>query len=124
MESSMFPMSVTADGQGHLFVTDGENHCIKKFSVDGEYLGILLNEGEQGLGEPYCLKWNDATSFLVVAHKKYDGYYISVISLLWEKSFEVEGTSIFVPTDPTLSKLLNHSLKQTSTLPAVYGEIK
>ena len=44
------------DGHGHLFVSDQDNKCIHLLSVlDGEYLGCLIKEGEQGLGFLACM---------------------------------------------------------------------
>ena len=82
MGEQMCPGDITTDRLGHLFVADFRNNCncIHKFSLTGEYLGVLVKEGEQGLGEPRCVRWNDATSSLVIAHKKDGGYYISVVS--------------------------------------------
>ena len=74
------PKGVTTDGQGHVFVTDENNKCIQIFSAGGKYVGVLLKEGQQGLGEPRRVRWNDATSSLVVAHKKDRNIFISVIS--------------------------------------------
>ncbi len=77
----MMPTGITADGQGHLFVTDENNRCIPTYSVTGEHQGVLLEEGEQGLGESQSVRWSDARSSLVTAHRTKDGSYISVISL-------------------------------------------
>ncbi len=81
MGKKMEPFGITADGQGHLFVADLKNQCVQKFSAGGKYLGVLVKQGEEGLGEPYCLKWNGFISPLIVAHSKDGMEHISVVHL-------------------------------------------
>ena len=77
----IWPFGITYDQHGHLFVCDKENSCIKKFSTDGQYLGILLfgekvehgvivQKGEIGLGSPRWIRWNEESSSVVVVHEK------------------------------------------------------
>ena len=79
MGKKMRPWDITADGWGHLFVADIDNKCIQKFSVTGEYLGVILEEGEQGLGDPRHVRWNESNSALVVGHEKDNNYLVSVV---------------------------------------------
>ena len=61
--------SITTCGVGHLFVCDGNNHCVEMFSVaDGKYLGAVLKQGKQSLGEPKKICWSEHTCSLIVAH--------------------------------------------------------
>ena len=62
-------VGVAGDGSGRLFVADYTNSCIQMFSAsDGQYLGSLLKQGDQGLGYPCTLRWSEATLSLVVGH--------------------------------------------------------
>ncbi len=91
MGKKIGPRDITVDGLGHLFVTDENNKCIQKLSGTGEYLGVHLKEGDQGLGELKDVQWHDASSSLVVGHAKWEQathdqwrkqyMYISVVSL-------------------------------------------
>ena len=57
MENEMEAWGVTADGCGHLYVSDWANECIQMFTIDGDYLGPVLKKGEQGLGTPGRILW-------------------------------------------------------------------
>ena len=60
---------VAGDSNGRIFVADYTNSCIQMFSAsDGQYLGRLLKNGDQGLEHPRRLRWSEATSSLVVGH--------------------------------------------------------
>ena len=75
---------LTCDERDHLFVCDFDkgNRCIQMFSLpDGDYLGCLIREGEQGLGTPAFLCWWKAMSSLAVLHVKNRQWQISVISV-------------------------------------------
>ena len=62
---------MAADRKGHLFVKDLNNKCIQMFSAsDGQYLGCLIKEGEQGLGELRQICFNASQSQLFVSHRK------------------------------------------------------
>ena len=62
---------IAADGDGHLFVCDGDNRCVHMLSVsDGQYLGCLIKKGDQSLGAPLWAAWSEETSSLIVAHAK------------------------------------------------------
>ena len=74
--------AIVSDGQGHLFVCDWDNKCIRMLSVsDGYYLGYLVKRGDQGLGSPSRGDWSEETSSLTVAHTKNWKWFISVIKV-------------------------------------------
>ena len=100
----IWPLGLSYDNRGHLYVCDKENGCIKMFSVEGEYLGVLMSgeivehgvtaqKGKQGLGNPRWIRWNEKSSSLVLIHLKSlgktkkrgrsssTGCYISVIKI-------------------------------------------
>ena len=55
MQKELDATGLAYDRRGHLFVCDYEkgNRCVQMFSLpDGEYLGRLIREGEQGLVKP------------------------------------------------------------------------
>ena len=73
-----------ADGCGHMFVSDGSkgNRCIQMFSVqDGQYLGCLIKEGEEGLGYPSRISWHSAFRALAVAHYEGKTWFLSGIDM-------------------------------------------
>ena len=82
MEKQITAWSVTTDGKGRLFVCEGPtgNRCVQMFSVsDGEYIGPLIREGEEGLGTPCCIRWREQSSSLVVADVRDKTWFISEI---------------------------------------------
>ena len=73
---------VASDGCGHLFVCDISNKRVHMLSIsDGKYLGCLIKEGDQGLGVPLFATWSEETCSLLIAHKKENKRFISVIKL-------------------------------------------
>ena len=73
---------VASDGHGRLFVFDGDNGCIHMLSVsDGQYMGCLIKQGDQGLGAPFFGVWSEEMSSLIVAHRKGNKRFISVIKV-------------------------------------------
>ena len=75
------PYCLAADRKGRLFVNDSNNKCIQIFSEsDGQYLGCLIKEGEQDLGEVKQMCFNESTSQLVVSHKKDEKIFIAVLN--------------------------------------------
>ena len=52
MQGEMSSWGIATNGRGYLFVSDINNICIQVFSADGVYIGPILRQGEQGLGEP------------------------------------------------------------------------
>ena len=84
--NQMRPRCITADADGHLFVCDEQNKCIQMFSTsDGQYLGTLMTDLEEGIGDPFNLCWWQGASSLIVHHakddKSNDHCFISVLSL-------------------------------------------
>ena len=66
----------------HLFVCDFNNNAIQMFSVsDGQYLGLLIREGEKNLGKPARISYCEIKYSLVVAHLVDRKWVISVIRL-------------------------------------------
>ena len=61
---------ITANQRGHMFVCDIINACVHMFELNGRYMGVLLTEGEQGLGQPQWAWWCNDTSCLIVTHIK------------------------------------------------------
>ena len=79
MNKVLKAQGLTTDDHGHLFVCDDNNKCVQMFHVaDGRYLGAVLSEGEQGLGEPFLVTWCSRMSSLVVINLK-DGIFITVL---------------------------------------------
>ena len=71
---------MTTDGRGHLFVTD--KRSIQMFSVsDGQYLGCLIEAGDQDLWPPLHVEWCETSSSLIVAQDSDWKWIISVIHL-------------------------------------------
>ena len=84
MCKEMWAEGVATDGHGHLFVSDGwnGNRCTQMFSVaDGQYLGCLIKEGEQGLGYPNGICWHSASHSLIVAHRKSAAWFLRMIDV-------------------------------------------
>ena len=79
MQKSMIARGIDTDGRGHLFVCDTANQCIQMFSLNGDYLGVLLRSGEQDLGTPFRIRWCRRTSSVVVLHHRNDRCCMSVL---------------------------------------------
>ena len=80
MKNKIHACGLTTDGNGHLFVCDISNSCIQLFDMDGKYMGVLLHEGEQGLGKPQWVRWSSDTKSLNVAHVKNEKWFLSVVN--------------------------------------------
>ena len=81
MQHDIFVHGVTADDQGHLFVCDGNNRCVHAlFARDGKHLGVVVREGEQGLGKPYMAPWYSESASLLVANVRDGVCHLSVFS--------------------------------------------
>lgn len=93
MEEQMMAEGVTTDGRGHVFISDESNRCIHMLSNKGSYLGVLLKEGEQGLGRPRLVHWCSETSSLVVAHIIDEQYCISKIETTTAPGILLEATA-------------------------------
>ena len=60
---------VTADDHGHLFVCDKENSCVHElFAGDGKHLGVVMREGQEGVGKLYNTAFHQGSASMVVAH--------------------------------------------------------
>ena len=71
---------VNSDGHGRLFVCDIDNGCIHMLSVsNGQYMGCLIKQGDQGLGVPLWGTWSEEISSLIVVHAKGNKRFISVV---------------------------------------------
>ena len=81
MGTDVDPLGITTDGRGHLFVCDGANRCIFVVSADGKFVGILLLEGEQNLGEPRKIRWCDTVESLVVSNKRDEKWNVSILNV-------------------------------------------
>ena len=81
MAKPMSPYAVTSTGRGHLFVYDENNRCIHMFNLNknDKYIGVLLNAGDLGLGEPTRLRWCQKMSSLIVVHKVNGKISISIV---------------------------------------------
>ena len=71
MQDEICALGVTADDQGHLFACDRENRCVHVLSVrDGTHLGVVVREGDEGVGEPDRVAWHSDSASLIVANLK------------------------------------------------------
>ena len=98
MEKEISAWSVTTDGKGRLFVCDGPtgNRCVQMFSTaDGEYLGTLIREGEEGLGAPCCIRCDEQSSSFVVADVRDNDWFISEIYIQTEEKEKEEFVTKF-----------------------------
>ena len=77
MPREMHPASFTTDGQSRLFICDTNNRCVQAFNLTGDYHGVALREGRQGIGEPALASWCSALDALIVLHKKEERWYLS-----------------------------------------------
>ena len=81
MEVEINPYGLTVDEKGHVFVSDFRFGAIYVFSMDGEYLGVLMKEGECSLGKPGCLRWCPNSSYLVVTHFMDNAWFLHVLNI-------------------------------------------
>ena len=81
IERNMNPKALSADGRGHLFVSDSANTSIEVVSTDGNYKVCLIKAGEQGLGVPMRIRWCDTTGSLIVAHCKNKTMFLSIVGI-------------------------------------------
>ena len=80
MKKDVSLWGVTSDGHGHLLLCDTENRCIQMLSlIDGRYMGDVLREGEQGLGQPWRIHWCTKTAICYIVHKKGQDWCISMV---------------------------------------------
>ena len=81
LRQSGFDLSgVTTDGHGHLFACDLNHACVQIFSVsNGKHLGRLPNVARV-LGRPVMVRWSPDNSCLLVLHKKYNQYNLTMLN--------------------------------------------
>ena len=70
---------VTTDGRGLLFVCDADRCCVQVYSTDGRCLGVLISEGDSGMGKPMKIHWCERTGSVVIAHLKSSLWHISSV---------------------------------------------
>ena len=81
MQHEIRASGVTTDGQGHLFICDFNNKCVHALSIQGgKHLGVVVREGEEGLGTPYKVTWHRESASLVVINEKDGVYHLSIFS--------------------------------------------
>ncbi len=73
MEHALNAWGVTSNGRGEIFVADWDNSCIQMFSVDGAYLGPLLERRGNDTRRCSRILWNEATSSLLAAFQPEEG---------------------------------------------------
>ena len=81
MKKDIRPWGITTDGHIGMFICDINNDCILMVSVDGQYLGTVLQAGQCDLGAPWRLGWCRPTESLIVQDVKDEESCISVIKL-------------------------------------------
>ena len=81
VQMPLCPQGLTTDGKGQLYICDPNNACIQMFSSGGEYRGVLLRQGEQGLGTPWSVRWCNSKSLLVVLHKTSERDLLSFVKV-------------------------------------------
>ena len=80
MKESMDIGGITTDGNGHLFTSDCNNHCIHVYSVsDGSYIRCLLKD--YTLYKPKTIRWCEKTSSLIVACYWKENWSLKVINV-------------------------------------------
>ena len=118
MNMDMSVWGITSDGHGHLFVCDINNSCVQMFSTSGRYMGTLLREGDQGLAQPWLIRWCDTTSSLVVVHIKNREYQVSVIKVtIEEQSPEVVSPAQETPAVTSAPAPVPMEVQQTTVTP-------
>ena len=81
MEHEIKACRVAAGKQGHLFVYDIMNKCVHVLSArDGTHLGVVVREGQDGVGIPCKVAWHSESASLSAVHWKDKAYHLSVFS--------------------------------------------
>ena len=119
MERDMSVWGATTDGHGHLFVCDINNSCVQMFSAGGRYMGALLKGGDQGLAQPWLIRWCEKTSSLVVVHIMQRKYQISVIRVTTDDTAGVSETTEQEVGQPSASAPVSESRPEEVTQVAV-----
>ena len=73
------PSSVTADGRGHIFVSDINNSVVLMFSCDGIELATVMDFKGIGKLGPVC--WCESEKCLVISHGNWMMWKIIVVKL-------------------------------------------
>ena len=85
MKEGISSWGLTSDEKGHIFVCDEANACVHMFHVQHrQHMGVLLSEGQQGIGVPLKAEWCKEKSSLVLAHRNQKAHrklFISVIKI-------------------------------------------
>ena len=94
MESNIDARGVTADDRGHLFVCDRENSCVHElFAEDGKHLGVVVREGQEGVGKLYNAAFHQNSASLVVAHGNEPDAACCSLSIFSRRQVDSEVTS-------------------------------
>ena len=94
MEWGIDARGVTADEQGHLFVCDKENSCVHElFAGDGKHLGVVLREGQEGVGKLYNAAFHEDSASMVVAHGNEPDAACCSLSIFSCRHVDSEATS-------------------------------
>ena len=80
MKENMDVREITTDGHGHLFVSDGNNHCIHVYSLYGSYMKCLLKH-DYTLYKPGAIRWCDKTSSLIAECYWKEKWSVKVINV-------------------------------------------
>ena len=81
MKREIGARGVRADDQGHLFVRDRENRCVHALCArDATHLGVVVREGQEGVGVPWNVTWHQDSKSLVGANVKDKVYHLAVFS--------------------------------------------
>ena len=81
---------VTSDDRGNLFVCDFANKCVHLFKAeDGTHLGVLLRQGEAGLGVSRKVGWCCKASTLVIAHVISEQVKEKQQNIVWLAAFQL-----------------------------------
>ena len=93
----MNPQSVTADQEGHLFISDSNNACVQMFScADGKYMGALL-KSESYQVSSIC--WNKEFTSMIVARTKNNYCDLTIVRIFGNKTKRLTDKS--PPKTPT-----------------------
>ena len=88
---------VTTDRRGHLFVCNSDKGCVQVYSTDGRCLGVLISEGDGGLGKPMKIRWHERTRSAVIAHLIRNIWHISSVRVdLWRTNLQANSCARYV----------------------------
>ena len=102
----MSPQSVTADQEGHLFISDSNNACVQMFScADGKYMGALL-KSESYRVSSIC--WNKEFASMIVARTKNNYCDLTIVRICENKTKRLRGK---LPPPKTPTRLVSMTAK-------------